>query len=105
MENRITQEEKEQITKWVSYLNNGHLANPNDIVNLYNKIFDGKRRKQSYTRCSSCLIRYVKEMKQELDKQELEEMKQKEDILKAIDSFFIGEPIEDDEILKAEEQQ
>lgn len=62
METRFTEDNIELIKKWMSYIQSGHFGNAKDIVDTYNTIFEGIKRKQNYTNCGSCLRRYVKEM-------------------------------------------
>lgn len=94
--NKIEQEDREKIKSFMMHVNNGSVVNANQIVDTYNKVFDGIKRKQSYTRCSSCLIRFIREMYNECIRQENEE---KIEVLSAIDEFMIeddyDEPIEE----------
>ena len=99
--NKIEQEDRAKIKSFIQHVNNGSVVSANQIVDLYNKVFDGVKHKQSYTRCSSCLIRFIREMHNEVIKQENEE---KLEALKAIDEFMMEdeEPIEEKlEALKA----
>ena len=93
--NKIGQEDRYKIKALMERVNKGSFGNANEIVNIYNKVFDGVKRKQQYTRCSSCLIRYIRVMHDEVIKQENEE---KLEALKAIDEFMIDddEQIDDD---------
>lgn len=51
-----------KIEKWVEYMNSGHYGNSKDIVDTYNQVFDGVKKKQPYTTCGSCLRRCVIQM-------------------------------------------
>ena len=70
-----------------SYIDNGHYGNSRDIVDMYNKVFEGVRQKQPYTTCGSCLRRCVKLMYEELVRQETEEQN-KLQALQEIDEFM-----------------
>ena len=60
--NSKLEEHRETIIKLYDYLQNGSYGNIQEIVNTYNTVFEGIKRKQSYTRCASCLRRYIKEL-------------------------------------------
>lgn len=81
------EEDKKLIKTWKSYIDNGHYGNSRDIVDMYNKVFEGVRQKQPYTTCGSCLRRCVKLMYEELLRQETEEQN-KLNALQVIDEFM-----------------
>lgn len=68
----FTEDNIKLIRRWMTYLANGHFGNARDIVDTYNYVFNGIKRKQDYTNCGSCLRRYVKEMFNALERYENE---------------------------------
>lgn len=92
---KIKEEDKKLIKTWKSYIDSGHYGNSRDIVDLYNKVFEGVRQKQPYTTCGSCLRRCVKLMYEELLRQETEE-KNKLQALQVIDEFMMDDETQED---------
>lgn len=86
----INEEDRKIIKTWKSYIDNGHYGNSRDIVDMYNKVFEGVRQKQPYTTCGSCLRRCVKLMYEELVRQETDEQN-KLQALQEIDEFMTEE--------------
>ena len=79
LRNKKLEELRETIIKLYNYLQNGSYGNIQEIVNTYNTVFEGIKRKQSYTRCASCLRRYIKELYFAL--QEYDELKQEKEVI------------------------
>lgn len=77
------------VKTWKTYIDNGHFGNPVDIVNTYNRVFEGIKVKQPQTRCGSCLRRCVRMMYDALLQYEKEQEEQhKLQVLEAIDEIM-----------------
>lgn len=81
----MTDEEISKVEKLIEIRNKGYYASGQDVVSLYNKMFN---KHQNVTQCSSCLRNYIAQMeaalnhakeleKREAEKKAAEEMKDK----------------------------
>ena len=70
----MEQKDRDIIRTWKKYIDNGNFGNSRDIVDMYNKVFEGEKQKQPYTTCGSCLRRCVRMMYDKLIQVEAEEV-------------------------------